>query len=149
MIIREANIGDIKQIQVVRNAVKENTLSNPNLVTDEDCKIFLTERGKGWVCEINNQIIGFSIADLKDNNIWALFVHPDFDKRGIGRQLHDIMLNWYFSQTDKTVWLGTAPNTRAETFYKKAGWKAAGTHGKGEIKFEMSYNDWTKSTKTS
>ena len=45
MIIREANIDDIKQIQVVRNAVKENTLSNPNLVTDEDCRIFLTERG--------------------------------------------------------------------------------------------------------
>ncbi len=27
MIFREANLADIKQIQVVRNAVKENTLS--------------------------------------------------------------------------------------------------------------------------
>lgn len=50
MIIREALIEDIGQIQAVRNAVKENPLSNPNLVTDEDCRIFLTERGKGWVC---------------------------------------------------------------------------------------------------
>ena len=144
MTIREANTGDIEQIQIVRNAVKENTLSNPNLVTNEDCRIFLTERGKGWVCEINNQIIGFSIADMKDHNIWALFVHPDFDKQGVGRQLHEIMLNWYFSQTKKTVWLGTAPNTRAEAFYRKAGWKEIGTHGKGEIKFEMTFNDWTR-----
>lgn len=145
MAIREAHIEDIKQIQIVRNAVKENTLSNPSLVTDEDCRIFLTERGKGWVCEIDNQIIGFSIADLKDHNIWALFVHPDFDKQGIGRQLHDVMLDWYFKQTNETLWLGTAPNTRAETFYRKAGWKEVGTHGKEEIKFEMTYNDWIKS----
>ena len=47
MIFREATIADIKQIQIVRNSVKENTLSNPNLVTDEDCKEFITERGKG------------------------------------------------------------------------------------------------------
>ena len=37
MIIREANVNDIQQIQVVRNSVNENKLSNPNLVTDEDC----------------------------------------------------------------------------------------------------------------
>ena len=64
MIIREANIEDIPQIQIVRHSVKENILSNPELVTDEDCKEFLTVRGKGWVCEINNIIVGFSIVDL-------------------------------------------------------------------------------------
>lgn len=141
MKIREANNSDIAQIQIIRNAVKENTLSDPNLVTDEDCRTFITERGKGWVCEIENQIIGFSIADLKGHTIWALFVHPDFDKRGIGRQLHNTMLNWYFNQTGKKVWLGTAPGTRAEAFYRKAGWKETGTHGKGEVKFEMTYDD--------
>lgn len=144
MKIREARIEDIAQIQIVRNSVKENTLSNPNLVTDEDCREFLVERGKGWVCEINNQIVGFSIADLKEQNIWALFLHPEFEKRGIGKQLHDVMLDWYFSETKTTVWLGTAPNTRAETFYRKAGWIETGMHGKKEIKFEMRFEDWMK-----
>lgn len=142
MKIREAKTDDIKQIQIVRNAVKENMLSDPNLVSDKDCEEFITQRGKGWVCEIDNEIIGFSIADLKENNIWALFVHPDFDKRGIGKKLHDIMLDWYFEQTKQTVWLGTAPNTRAESFYRKAGWKEVGTNGAKEIKFEMTHNDW-------
>lgn len=144
MIIREAKVDDISQIQVVRNTVKENTLSNPDLVTDEDCRIFMTERGKGWVCEIGDKIVGFSIADLQDRNIWALFVHPDFDRQGVGRQLHEVMLNWYFSKTKEKVWLGTAPGTRAEAFYRKAGWKEIGMHGKGEIKFEMAYGDWAK-----
>lgn len=147
MLIREANIDDIRQIQVVRNAVKENALSDPSLVTDEDCRIFITERGKGWVCELNDQIVGFAIADLKEHNIWALFVHPGFDNRGIGRQLHDVMVDWYFSRTKHTVWLGTVPGTRAELFYRKAGWKEVGVHGKGETKFEMTFEDWLNSTR--
>ncbi len=144
MIIREAKIDDIKQIQIVRNSVTENTLSNSNLVTNEDCLEFITIRGKGWVCEINNEIVGFSIADLKENNIWALFLKPEFEKKGIGKQLHDIMLDWYFNQTSINVWLGTTPNTRAETFYRKAGWKVIGKHGKDETKFEMTYLDWNE-----
>lgn len=147
MIIREAKIEDIKKIQIVRNAVTENTLSNPNLVTDEDCAEFMTVRGKGWVCEMNNEIVGFSIVDLKDNNIWALFVKPGFDKMGIGKQLHDIMLDWYFKQTTHTVWLGTSPKTRGEKFYRNAGWTEIGAHGNDEIKFEMTHKNWTNSNK--
>ncbi|MCB0456992.1 MAG: GNAT family N-acetyltransferase [Flavobacteriaceae bacterium] len=149
MTIREAQPQDIPQIQVVRNAVKENTLSNPALVTDADCLEYITQRGKGWICEVDNQIVGFAIADIKDNNIWALFVHPHHDKQGIGRQLHNTMLHWYFTQTTKTVWLGTAPNTRAEQFYRKAGWTQIGTHGKGELKFEMTYPTWKNLNKSS
>ena len=142
--IRTAKPGDINQMQVVRNSVKENILSNPDLVTDELCLEFITKRGKGWVCEIDNRIVGFSIVDLKDRNIWALFVHPDFEKKGVGNQLQRIMLNWYFDQTRDNIWLSTNPNTRAETFYLKSGWTPIGTLGNGEIKFEMTYENWKK-----
>lgn len=148
MIIREAEISDIKQIQIVRIAVKENILSDPALVTDEDCKQFMTVRGKGWVCEIDDEVIGFSIVDLQDNNVWALFLKPAFEKQGIGRQLHDIMIDWYFQQTKETIWLGTSPSSRAESFYKKAGWTAIGAHGKDEVKFEMTHSIWTSEKNT-
>ncbi len=142
MFFREADIKDIKQIQLVRNAVKENTLSNPNLVTDKDCESFLNERGKGWVCEIDGIIVGFAIADLVDNNIWALFIHPNFEGKGIGKQLHNLMLNWYFAQQKESVWLSTTQSTRAEKFYKMQGWKEAGQYGKDEVKFEMTKVMW-------
>ena len=147
MIIREAKIEDTAQIQIVRNSVKENTLSDPNLVTDKDCEEFISVRGKGWVCEIDQEIVGFAIADLKENNIWALFLDPKFERKGIGQKLHQAMLDWYFTQTKDNVWLGTAFNTRAEKFYRKAGWKEVGTHGPKEIKFEMTYNDWISNSK--
>jgi len=142
MIYREAEIRDIEQIQFVRNAVKENRLSDPALVPDKDVEEYMTKRGKGWVCEVDEKIIGFAIVDMIDNNVWALFVHPDFEAMGVGKKLHQAMMDWYFVQTNKTIWLGTAPNSRAESFYRMQGWKEVGTHGKGEIKFEMDFETW-------
>lgn len=143
MIYREAAISDIAQIQFVRNAVKENMLSDPALVPDEDVAAYMTQRGKGWVCEIDERIVGFSIVDLVENNVWALFVHPDFEAMGIGKKLHQVMMDWYFVQTNKKIWLGTEPKSRAETFYRMHGWKEVGIHGKGEIKFEMDIETWS------
>jgi len=142
MIIREAKSSDISAMMEVRYSVKENILSNRSLVTDSDNEQYINVRGKGWVAEIENKIVGFAIADLEDNNIWALFLHPDYEKMGFGKQLHDTMLDWYFSERKEDVWLSTSPGTRAELFYRKAGWKITGTYGKGEIKFEMSASDW-------
>ncbi|RYF12994.1 MAG: GNAT family N-acetyltransferase [Flavobacteriales bacterium] len=144
MIIRPAEIDDVKQIQIVRNSVTENALADPNLVTDEDCINFITVKGKGWVCEMDNQIVGFAIVDLLNHNIWALFINPNFEGKGIGQLLHNEMLDWYFEQTQKTVWLGTAFNTRAEHFYTKAGWKIVGKHGLDETKFEMKHETWQR-----
>lgn len=54
------------------------------------------------------------------------------------------MMDWYFNQTQELVWLGTAPNTRAEGFYARQGWKKVGMVNKREMKFELSYADWGK-----
>lgn len=147
MIFREAIIADIPQMQAVRNSVKENVLSDPSMVTDKDCEEFLTLRGKGWVCEADSRIVGFAIIDLKEKNVWALFVHPGYEAKGIGKKLQQLMLNWYFSHHHENLWLGTAPGTRAEKFYRKSGWKETGKHGKGEIKFVLSFIRWKETFK--
>lgn len=143
MIFRDAQKEDIKRIQVIRHAVKENVLSSADLVTDLDCENYITHRGKGWVCEIEGTLVGFAIADLQGNSIWALFLLPEYEGKGIGKKLHQIMLDWYFSKTKEKVWLTTDSGTRAELFYKKAGWKVIGTKANGEIKFEMTFAEWT------
>ena len=141
MNFRQAIPEDIPQIQIVRNSVKENQLSNPNLIPDELVEEFITKRGKGFVCEIDDIIVGFSIVDFVENNVWALFLLPEFEGKGIGKKIHQLMLDEYFSKTKETIWLSTEANSRAETFYKKQGWKNAGFHG-NEVKFEMSFEDW-------
>ena len=128
-------------MQIVRRAVRENALSDPTRISDEDYVDFLTSRGKGWVAIENDEVNGFAIADLQEHNIWALFVHPDHEAKGIGLALHDQMLNWYFSQTNTTVWLSTAPGTRAERLPQsrvdidRLLWS-------GELRFEISSKVW-------
>jgi hypothetical protein len=55
-------------------------------------------------------------------------------------------LKIYFSQTTEKIWLGTEPNSKAETFYKNRGWTNVGMHGGDETKFEMTFEDWEKHT---
>ena len=102
--------------------LKENVLSNPGLVTDRDCVEYLTLRGKGWVCEADGTIVGFAIADLIDNNIWALFVHPDHEGKGNWEKYYTILCsNWYFSQQKEMVWLSTDPGYKSSSILPYAG----------------------------
>lgn len=140
--IREASVEDISRIMEIRMAVKENMLADPNAVTADDCLEYMTRRGKGWVAEANGVVAGFAIADLQEQNVWALFVHPDTEGLGIGRELHDTMLAWYFAQNQAYMWLSTDPGTRAEKFYESRGWRRTGTRTNGEVKFEMTREDW-------
>ena len=145
--IRVATINDIKQIQVIRNSVKENRLGNPSLITDAAVEEHITIKGKGWVYETEKLIQGFAIADVKANNIWVLFLHPNMEGKGIGKALHNIMMDWYFSQTNETCWLSTDPKSKAAVFYIMQGWKEIGKYGKAEIKFEMSLDYWIKKSR--
>jgi GNAT superfamily N-acetyltransferase len=144
MIFRVAEFSDIKQMQVVRHLVKENTLSNPDLVPDKDVAHYLSEKGKGWVCVVDDQVVGFSIIDLQGNSVWALFVDPKFAEKGIGKKLHRLMIDWYFQQTKEKIFLGTAQKTRAELFYSLQGWTDVGTYSNGETKFELDYQRWSQ-----
>lgn len=126
---------DIPQLQRIRNAVKENILSKPDLVTQEDYIKYICQEGKGWVCEKDKKLVGFSIVDTTNKNVWALFVDPDYEKQGIGKKLMDLLLNWHFKTTTADIWLGTAFDTRAEKFYRLQGWKEHGIHGTIKRKF--------------
>ena len=141
--IREATLLDFSKLMEIRMSVKENTLSDPALIPNDDYVKFCFTQGKGWVYEVDSVIVGFAIVDLLGNNIWALFMDPRFEKKGIGKKLHDTIINWYFEQTKTAVWLGTEANSRAEQVDRKSGWQEIGLHGKNEIKFEMTFQNWT------
>lgn len=141
MFIREALLGDIPEMHRIRMAVKENVLTNPLAVQEADYLPFLSPPNKGWVCEVADQITGFSIVDTAEKEVWALFVNPLFEGRGIGARLHDVMVTWYFSQDKTELILGTEPGTRAEGFYLHKGWVAIGQKSNGEIIFKMHRKD--------
>jgi GNAT superfamily N-acetyltransferase len=140
--IRQAVVADIKEIQQIRHAVRENRLSDPWLVTDASVEDYITRRGRGWVFERDGRLAGFAIVDMQDHCVWALFVRPEYEQMGIGSQLLNQLTHWYFSQTQQDLWLSTSPGTRAYIFYQRQGWRETGIYGKGEAKFEMGFLDW-------
>ncbi len=146
MFFRTATRDDIFMLDTIRKAVKENVLSDPDRITPTDYREMLELNGKGWLCEVNNETTGFAIVDIKNKNVWALFVHPDFEGKGIGKQLFRLMIDWAFEQGINKLWLGTAPNTRAERFYSSMGWQKMGVEKNGEMRFECTKEIWQQST---
>lgn len=137
MTVRLATLADIPQMHRVRMMVRENRLSDPARVRLQDYEQKL-QAGRGWVCESDEQIVGFSIADPANGAVWALFVNPAYERRGIGRQLHDAMVDWLFQSGATTIWLTTDPGTRAAHFYASAGWQWIANEPNGEARYELS-----------
>ena len=120
----------------VRMAVRENRLRS-SVITEEHYVLAIKQIGRGWVVEVDAAIVGFSIGNGETGNIWALFVDPEHEGRGHGRALHDAMVDWLFSRGLRHLWLGTDPDTRAERFYRAAGWRFTGKAANGEALYEL------------
>ena len=134
--LRQAVAADVPAIHRVRMSVRENRLVS-TVITEADTRRAIEELGRGWVVEVDGQVVAFAVGNVTTGNIWALFVDPSHERKGYGRRLHDEMINWLWAQGLKHLWLTTEPGTRAEHFYEAAGWKNVGKTERGEVRFEM------------
>jgi GNAT superfamily N-acetyltransferase len=137
MIFREATLEDIPALSELRLSVKENALSDPRRITYEMYESYLTTRGKGWLCEIDGETAGFSVASSKDAAIWALFVSPKYEARGVGKKLLQTATSWLFENGASVISLSTAENTRADKFYASLGWTRGKVGSDGEVSYTL------------
>lgn len=135
--IRQAQSGDVQAIQRLRQSVRENVLVDPSRATPEKTTRAITQEGRGWVAMDEGQLMGFSIALLEPPRIWALFVDPEQEGRGLGQRLLEEAVDWLWAQGAEVIRLSTAPDTRAERFYRLQGWRAIGSNDRGETVFEL------------
>ncbi len=135
--VREAAREHVPGIQRVRAAVRENRLVSRRI---EDTEVIeaIESSGIGFVALIDGEVVGFSIGHTTTGNIWALFVDPEFEGRGIGRQLMDVLVDSLAAHGLKNLHLSTDPGTRAERFYRAFGWQCHGLDEQGEMRFTLS-----------
>ncbi len=134
VLLRQAVREDMPALWEVRYSVSENTLT-PGRISDEELQRSIEEDGRGWVAEEAGRIVGFAIG-LLSGNVWALFVRPEAEGRGIGSALHAEMLEWFARQPLPRLWLSTGTNTLARSFYEARGWQYAGPYGSDEVRLE-------------
>ena len=133
-LIRWATDADVTRIFEIRSNAGENKLDDPARVTVEDVRSFIADTGM-FVCEDGEKIVGFSAADTRDGSIWALFVDPAYEGRGIGRALFEQACAVLRQAGFEQLWLTTDRGTRAERFYRAAGWQVTSIRG-NELVFE-------------
>jgi GNAT superfamily N-acetyltransferase len=131
--IRPATLSDIPRIFEIRDSVGENRLSDPGAVTKAETPWFV-ENGALWVWqEADGLITGFSGSDKRDGSIWAVFVAPGYEGKGIGRALLKTACDALRAAGHGTAVLTTGPGTRAERHYRADGWSLAGTNANGDL----------------
>lgn len=123
--IRLANESDIETIFDIRTSVRENHLSRQQLaemgITPETISEAMQATPCLWIAHEDGIAAGFSMVDMEEGSLFAAFVRPDFEGRGIGRLLVRTAEEALFSK-HATIWLETGATTRASGFYTRMGW---------------------------
>jgi GNAT superfamily N-acetyltransferase len=134
--IRKATRADHPRISEIRLSVRENRLSKSKYGLVERAANWTFDNSTFWAWEEDGAIQGFSAADPRDGTIFALFVHPSYEGRGIGRALLPMACQSLRDSGRAIAALTTEAGTRAERFYRLDGWTEIGRQDDGQIVFQ-------------
>lgn len=100
----------------------------------------MTHSVAGWLCEISGKIVGFSMGDKDTREMLVVAVLPEYENKGIGKRLTQLVQDWLFSHGHEEIWLleNPDPNIRAYGFYRRLGWVPAGFHQNGHQILKLS-----------
>jgi GNAT superfamily N-acetyltransferase len=141
IVFRLATPADMPMITRVRISVRENHLSRDQLmargITEASVATSLQADARGFVATEGDIIVAFSIADRSSRSIFALFILPTHEQRGIGSRLLADAVAWLFDQGAESIWLTTGARTRAARFYLEQGWRLTDTQPDGQLRYQL------------
>lgn len=145
MLIRVAQQEDIEMLFEIRTSVIENYQSRNEIadlgITAASVAEMLKTDCCAWLAELDDQAVGFSIANKTEKTIFGMFVRPNFEGRGVGRHLMEVAENWLWSNKIDEISLitGNDPNLRAYGFYLHLGWMPMQVETDGPFNGEMKF----------
>ena len=127
VVTRRATAGDAEAVyEIVLRALREtNARDYPASVVDRlvlslPKRVASTlEEWHAYVAVVDGRIVG--TASLNDRTVRAVFVHPDYQGRGIGTELMNSVENAASVQSEST--LSVQSSITAQPFYAKRGFK--------------------------
>ena len=132
---RKITLLDLDELFTVRTSVRENVLTINELaklgITPESTAGSLGRSLDGFLCELSGRVVGFSIADVKAGELSVIAVLPEYEGRGIGRELLRLSedLAWAAGHESIWLWTGVDRSTRALRLYRNAEWIETGVSG--------------------
>lgn len=139
--IRVAREADVETLFAIRTSVRENHQSREELagigVTAARVAEMLRTSSRAWIAEVEGEPVAFSMADAEERTVFAMFVRPGYEGRGLGRELMRHAEEWLFERGVEEIWLttGSDPGIRANGFYRRLGWVDDGLTDDGQIRY--------------
>lgn len=83
----------------------------------------------GHVFLADGKIVGYCFGIMETGEVGVLAVLPEFENKGIGRALLDMMVRDFSNQGFDRLFLGCSSNPQARSygFYRHLGWRSTGT----------------------
>ncbi|MFR0690424.1 GNAT family N-acetyltransferase [Enterobacterales bacterium AE_CKDN230030158-1A_HGKHYDSX7] len=141
--IRRASVADIDTLFDIRTSVRQNHLSREQLaelgITPATLREALAAGPCAWIAEVDGRAGGFAMVDAESGEVFALFVRPDCEGRGLGSLLLAVAEQELF-RTHEKIWLVTDGDDgiRANGFYRQRGWTLAGRVDGRDVRYEKS-----------
>jgi ribosomal protein S18 acetylase RimI-like enzyme len=140
-IFREMTTGDLPAALDVRFSTIENAITLERLeqdygITPESLAASMATHVRGWLCEVDGEVVGFAMGDRANGEAQVVAVRPGHEAKGIGARLLALTCDWLFAEGHDEVWLISNPDTdvRAHGFYRKLGWRSTGEiRGEDEV----------------
>ena len=133
LVFRETRLSDIDALFDVRGRTRQNPLSRADLaqlgITPQTtAAAFGGGEIVGYVCTCDEHVVGFCSGEIGSGEILVLAVLPDYEGRGVGKQLLASVVARLLRAGAHRLWLAAAadPNVRAHGFYRSLGWRPTG-----------------------
>jgi GNAT superfamily N-acetyltransferase len=135
--IRPACPEDTADLFEVRTSVRENHQGVEELavlgITPASIAALIADRPCAWVAVADGRIVGFTMIDGEQGTLFAAFVRPEYEGKGIGGALIAQAEQALF-RDHTTIWLETSRDSRAAAVYRHLGWGGETDLGGGNIR---------------
>lgn len=83
----------------------------------------------GHVCTVDGELVGYCFGLRDSGEVQVLAVLPEFENRGIGRELLNRTASALSQLGHKRLFLGCNPDPKSRSygFYRHLGWRSTGT----------------------
>lgn len=142
-LVRLATLADIDTLFAIRTTVVQNHLSREQMadlgITPQVLADSMAESPCVWLAEVQGQPAAFSMVNHDSGEVFAMFVLPAYEGRGLGRQLMAVAEAALFEH-HPTLYLITdgRDEIRANGFYQRLGWTQVGRVEGDDVRYEKS-----------